>query len=409
MFKEFNPMQYLAIDIANQFGLDKLNYEDRIEWVKANKDNLENLNSKAEEPELYWKAVNAFRKAQNGEAIGHTVALDSVCSGLQIMSAVMGCKSGAEMTGLIDPDNRVDAYTIVTDYMNELLTKDGINSITVARKDSKQGIMTALYGSISTPLKVFGEELLPYFYQALNDKCKGATQLLELLRHSWNSETLAHTWELPDGHIAHVPVMKTIETRIDIAELKYTPVVIMDINEEQGDDDMLTISNIANVVHSLDAYVLRSLVRRCNYNETKLRNALEIIKNGRDLPVDIDYESEWFICKWYETKHTDITYAELINEDNIAKCPTEMLDKLEEIINMVLSHQPFEVITVHDSFACHANHCNQLRFHYKEILAELSESTVIADILSQLYGEDISLPKLDDISHLIRGSNYGIC
>lgn len=139
-------MQYLAIDIANQFGLDKLNYEDRIEWVKTNKDNLENLNSKAEEPELYWKAVNAFRKAQNGEAIGHTVALDSVCSGLQIMSAVMGCKSGAEMTGLIDPNNRVDAYTIVTDYMNELLAKAGMQGVVVSRKDAKQAVNLAELG-----------------------------------------------------------------------------------------------------------------------------------------------------------------------------------------------------------------------------------------------------------------------
>jgi hypothetical protein len=79
--KTFNPMQYMAIDISNCYGLDKVTYEERIQWVKDNIDNLEQLADQAEEPMLYWKAVKALRQAQNGEAIGHTVALDSVCSG----------------------------------------------------------------------------------------------------------------------------------------------------------------------------------------------------------------------------------------------------------------------------------------------------------------------------------------
>ena len=29
--KEFNPMQYLAIDVANQYGLGKENFETRIQ------------------------------------------------------------------------------------------------------------------------------------------------------------------------------------------------------------------------------------------------------------------------------------------------------------------------------------------------------------------------------------------
>ena len=54
------------------------------------------------------------------------------------------------------------------------------------------------------------------------------------------------------------------------------------------------------------------------------------------------------------------------------------------------------------------NHCNQLRFHYKEILAELSESTVIDDILSQLFGYRDTVDKGDSIAEYIRNSNYGL-
>jgi DNA-directed RNA polymerase len=137
--KEFNPMQYLAIDISNCWGLDKLNFEDRIEWVKTNINNLESLTNEAEEPILYYKAVKALRDAQVGKPIGHTVALDSASSGLSLMSTLMRCKSGASLTGLIDPDTRTDAYTLITEKMNVKLDSE----LVIPRKDSKKALMTA--------------------------------------------------------------------------------------------------------------------------------------------------------------------------------------------------------------------------------------------------------------------------
>ena len=106
MFKQYNSMQYLAIDIANHYGLDKEIYETRIEWVKENISRLEDLEPNADEPILYSKAVRALRAAMAGKEIGHAVALDSVCSGMQIMSAVMGCESGMAITGLIHENER---------------------------------------------------------------------------------------------------------------------------------------------------------------------------------------------------------------------------------------------------------------------------------------------------------------
>ena len=246
--KKFNPMQYLAIDIANCWGLDKVTYEERIQWVKDNIDNLEQLADQADEPMLYWKAVKALRQAQNGEATGHTVALDSVCSGLQIMSALMRDKEGCTITGLIHPDKRYDAYTEVTDTMNELIkdSEEDLGEFFVDRNQSKRAVMTYLYGSKAVPEEVFGAALLPYFYDAMNIKAKGAMELLGLLHGSWNSNALAHSWTLPDGHRAYIPVMQKVEKRISIKELNYNPVVTMQVNESKDKG----ISNIANVVHS---------------------------------------------------------------------------------------------------------------------------------------------------------------
>lgn len=116
----FTGFEYLLIDAANNFGLDKQNFEDRIQWAKDNLDDLELLGEMRdpwkEEP-LYFKAVMAIRDAQAGNPIGHMIGFDAVCSGMQIMSALTGCYEGARATGLVDPNQRMDAYKECTDLM----------------------------------------------------------------------------------------------------------------------------------------------------------------------------------------------------------------------------------------------------------------------------------------------------
>ena len=399
--KEFNPMQYIAIDISNCYGLDKLNYEDRIQWVKDNLDDLENLEYQAEEPFLYYKAVRALRAGMAGEAINHHVALDSVCSGLQLMSVVMRDINGCMLTGLIDPDNRTDAYTLITDEMNRLMKLDGIDELFVTRKQAKEAVMTGLYGSIAVPKRVFGETLLPYFNQALANKCPGAIKLLGVLRGSWNSETLQHSWYLPDGHYALVPIMETVEKRINIPEINYTPVVRAQVNQakEKG------ISNIANVVHSLDAYVLRSLVRRCNYSKPVVEQFMDMSKSVVYKEVDTTLKG---VQAYLDTKMADLSVLDAIDHKTIKHYPESQIQALRAICEQVLQHKPFELIVIHDSFACHPNNCNHMRRHYNEILAELSDSNTIYDILGQLYGSEFG-NTAPSIAHYIRNSNYGIC
>lgn len=239
--KEFNPMQYLAIDIANQFGLDKLNFEDRIHWVKTNEKYLEDYQDQAEEPLLYYKAVKALREVQAGKPIGHTVALDSASSGLSLMSTVMRCKSGASLTGLIDPDNRVDAYTAITEHLNSSLDSE----LAIPREDSKKALMTYLYGSRKVPEEVFGTNV-DLFYETVEEECNGAYTLLQILLDSWDKKALSHSWYLPDGHYAHCPVMQTVSKRINLSEWGYTPVATVKENTTLK----YGLSNAANVVHS---------------------------------------------------------------------------------------------------------------------------------------------------------------
>jgi DNA-directed RNA polymerase len=150
--KCFTGWEYLLIDVANQFGLDKKLFEERIQWATDHLNELEALADQAETKPLYIKAVMAVRKAQQGIPTGHLVAFDGVCSGIQIMSALAGCIDGARATGMVDPNVRADAYTATTRAMEDILG----GSVHVSRGDAKQALMTTLYGSKKTPKQIFG-------------------------------------------------------------------------------------------------------------------------------------------------------------------------------------------------------------------------------------------------------------
>lgn len=63
-----------------------------------------------------------------------------------------------------------------------------------------------------------------------------------------------------------------------------------------------------------------------------------------------------------------------------------------------------------DEFTCHPNYMNWVRLTYMEIMAEISDSTLIDDILSKLYGQPVRIQKMSEsISKEILDGEYAIC
>lgn len=416
--KTFSGFEYLLIDAASNYGLDKENFEARLAWAQANLPRLEKLaqeKGKWKERPLYTKAVQAIRKAQKGKPTGHLVSMDAVSSGMQLMSAVTGCMQGALATGLIDPNNRADAYSHIAKVMSNLLGR----TVEVTRKQVKAAAMPALYGSKKEPQKIFGKDTkeLATFYEAMEIVAPGACDLLTALLDSWQPYALEHVWELPDGFLVRAKTKEVVKRKIEVDELDHSTFTYAYTENIGLEYDR---KNAANVVHSLDGYVLRSLIRRCSYDREIMEwvtREIEVVLLERSLELPNGYTDdplhEDFLAaqqRYEATQMPDIRILDYAQHAEIREMSSDHLRALNRIVLSMLEHKPFPVITVHDDFRVHPNNVDHLRKHYRNILAELSESTVLEHILSAIYGQKITYPKRSHtLGNKIRKSNYAIC
>jgi len=272
--KQFSSEDYIKIAIANTYGLDRLDWDKRIIWVnnvihtfKQGQPNnvngtisaiyeLESTNAvNAKEPMMFRKACQALRDFYDNKPSGYFMMLDATASGLQILACLIGCHDTARNTNLLG-GSRVDVYEMGAKGMSEYL-----NDI-VSRDDIKKPLMVFFYGSKAQPRVLFGEDTpeLEAFYDILDKELGGAVEAMNDIQSCWNPNVLVHEWTLPDGHTAYVPVLEAVDKKIEIDELEHRSFTHRAyINKEST----YGISLAANVVHSIDGFIVREMTRRC--------------------------------------------------------------------------------------------------------------------------------------------------
>ena len=261
--ESFTPYEYVLIAIANANGMDKKLWNERIDWSEnfvklPYKDQIEFADKQCgSEPVLMAKAINAHSEILKGNDTGFMVNLDATASGIQIMSALTGCHTGGAKVNLINNGKRNDVYQ---DTAVEMNTNHGTN---VSRLDLKPSIMTTFYGSSAMPKIIFGKGTaeLAAFNKCMQVGLKGAYQLLLDIQGLQDPTATLYQWTLPDGHTAYVPVMDAVDKKVEVAELnKATFTFRTKVNQSKEFD----LSLPANIVHSIDAYIVRQLYRRAH-------------------------------------------------------------------------------------------------------------------------------------------------
>jgi hypothetical protein len=240
----------LCIAIANHAGKDKLTWQDRYDWAI-----MQDLDKVVwDEPILGRKAVRALKDTQACKPSGYVMSVDATSSGIQIMAALSGCKQTAKLVNMIDSTTRYDVYTEVADLMNKQLSKP------VPRKIAKQVVMTHFYNSKATPKALLSKQELGVFYDVIEGLLPGAEKVMHSINECWNPEEDSHSWVMPDGHTVYIPVIEGINGTYSDSELGDIP--LRWYHQTKSDNYR---SLCPNVIHSIDGYIAREMVRRCDF------------------------------------------------------------------------------------------------------------------------------------------------
>ena len=178
---------------------------------------------------------------------------------------------------------------------------------------------------------------------------------------------------------------------------------------------------VANVTHSLDAYLLRSMERRCNYNKKNVERALDRLEGEYDrrafhggvegnLTTANDL-AEQLIAVWGGCEMPDARLFDVLSYDAVRYMSDKHIQQMRELALQLLEREPFEIVTVHDEFKCHANNCNWMRLTYVQIMADLARARVLEDIYEQITGLTPTYEGQmdgDELAALILNSNYAL-
>jgi hypothetical protein len=413
MMQTFSAIDYLRIDVASNFGLDKLDWDDRITWFDQNEPECEQLLPAAEKPALYHAGISAYRSAARGEPSGYPISLDAASSGLQLLACLAGCEASARLCGVVPTGHREDAYTVIYQAMCAKLG----NQAKIDRSQTKSAIMTSLYSSQAIPKQVFGEgDQLMVFYQTMEDLAPGAWALNFALQQLWQPYALSHDWVLPDNFHAHVKVTDQITRFVQFQNASHA----VTLNVNRGTKEGRSLS--PNIVHSTDALVVREMHRRCSFDPKLIERVTQLCRHPRR--AAFIGNSEWGTRKGEtrETREHDVMLDKLwghylesgflsarifeyLDTRNIGMVDSEVIRDLVES----LPKKPFPVISIHDCFRVHPNYGNDLRRQYNKILSEIAASDLLAFFASQVTGQRIQVTKGADISKKILEANYTLC
>ncbi len=273
--------------------------------------------------------------------------------------------------------------------------------------------MTHLYGSKAEPKYLFGEDTpeLAAFYVGVEQVCPLANELLGDLIHCWQPYAEVHEWVLPDNFHARVKTIDTVECRIEVDEMDHATFEYA-FKVVCGKEHDVKLA--ANVIHSIDAYVLRTMQRRSKYDWVILQAAKEILTEELAFRGDgdaLEAHDEIAVYKdlYERTNMVDAVIFPWINSHSVECLETDHIEALIRLADSMLKHKPFDLITVHDEFKCHPNYCNDMRQHYIDIFAEMADSNILNDIVKQITGSTVSYKNtFHGLSALIRESEYSL-
>lgn len=307
-FAEAKPItdlgaSWLMVHLANRFGVDKVSFNDRRQWVW---DHLDALLDSAERPldgarfwasaDDPWQALAAcidlagYMREGAGYLSRLPVNLDGSNSGLQHFSAMLRDPIGAKAVNLTPGDSPADLYTEVSDRVQAMAdeSEDPISiswkggqvtrsvvkrpAMTFVYSATRYGfqdqVMAELNGSTATARESADAAKWISFalWDAIGDTVVAASTAMEWLKavaRLFNRAALPIWWTSPIG----LPVYQSYQSQSRGRVKCYVGGRRIELSlrvEEPTLDGRAMVNAISpNFVHSLDASHLMAVVNRC--------------------------------------------------------------------------------------------------------------------------------------------------
>lgn len=389
----FTGLEYLKIDIASNFGLDKKPWADRLTWFEANKDMLHTHLKAAKDSALFFAGVKSYEATMRGEPTGYPISLDATASGLQLLAVMAGDRAAARLCNVVDVGNRENAYEAIFEKMCAKAIAEGLSTDKIDPEELKRAVMTSCYGSEAVPKEVFGEgDLFDIFVETMEEEAPGVWRLNKMFLKLWDPTALSNDWVMPDNFHVHVKVMNTVAMPVKFLGQDYT--AFRKVNEPMEEGRSLG----ANVTHSVDGMIVREMVRRCSYDPAWIRLLRGMLADDHELTFAGAAKKEaheLVPILWAHYQRTSFLSARILQ--HLDSDTIQLVDRMviEKLISE-LPEKPFNLLTTHDCFRMLPNYGNDVRRQYNHLLHAIAKSTILADLLHQITGEEWEADKLDD-------------
>lgn len=200
----------------------------------------------------------------------------------------------------------------------------------------------------------------------------------------WNDEALVYSWSLPDGFevnmectkaISEIPDYCDCRIELEIQGKRHHIKPFWSINTPLQKGELGTKGIGANLIHSIDAYIMRELVRRCH---GQFRTSLEQIKVGE---LKCSENAKSIYNMWKETKMVSLNILnELKKGDSI---PQDYYDAIQDTL-LTLPEHSFYIKPIHDEFCCRVEFRDEMVKVYNCLLVELYNSTYAEYVAKEL-------------------------
>lgn len=312
------------------------------------------------------------------------IALDSKSSCIQLASIMLRDNVALKKVFTVGLKNHKDCKPYIRVFKKFPVELD---------KDiKKKSIMQFTYGGSAYIKEHLGQHINT-FYELYQEYLPLVFDFRNACVGGWDEDALGYSWSLPDGFEADMlcekPIEQTelrdakIELEINGKRVNVRPFWTINTPLQKGEPGSKGIG--ANIVHSMDAYIMRELVRRC-YGV--FNTSLDDIKVG-DLVCST--EAKYIYNMWKQTGMCSLNILNELKKGN--SIPQDYYEAIKDTL-LTLPKNKFFIKPIHDEFCCRVEFRDQMVQVYNCLLVELYQSTY-AEYISKELNLNFSIGKVN--------------